>query len=223
MKQKKRTRSKTDITSASEAEGPGSIPGGCTSLILLSKCRAGFIIETVATETIRLPAIERPAVELDDKLVVPARSIPEKSISIQQGMIGNLTLLARKAAGSAYAPYSKFHVGAAVVMADDPEQKVFTGCNVENASYGATVCAERNAIFSAVAHGFRKIAALALSTADSLDGPLSSRSPCGICRQVIREFADKNTLIAIDGAEEGTIAEILDIERLLPYGFVLQE
>src|SRR3954469_9974234 len=93
---------------------------------------------------------------------------------------------AREAMSHAYAPYSNFHVGAALVTADG---KTFTGCNVENASYGLTVCAERNAIFAAVAvskvqpQGKIKLIAVAVATEPRVAG-----SPCGACRQVIWEF-----------------------------------
>lgn len=178
-----------------------------------------------ATLDLLLPALEVPGriVETPSgRLIVPGQRIAEKRIPIKPCLISDLTLSARKAAAAAHAPYSRFHVGAAVVMADDPDQRVFTGCNVENASYGATICAERNAIHSAVAAGFRRIAFLALSTADSLDGPVEGRSPCGPCRQVIREFADDRTLIVIDNGAKNTIGEVLDIDRMLPWGFVLE-
>ncbi len=81
----------------------------------------------------------------------------------------------------AYVPYSGFHVGAAVLT---PDGRIFTGCNVENASYGAAICAERTAIVKAISEGETKISAIAItSDSDSLT------FPCGICRQVIAEFA----------------------------------
>lgn len=175
--------------------------------------------------TLILPAVAEPAVGLETeagRLIVPARQIPEKAIPIRPSLIADLTLSARKAAGQAHAPYSDFPVGAALIMADDPEGRVFTGCNVENASFGATICAERNAIHAAVAAGFRRIGLLAISTAESLDGPLEGRSPCGLCRQVIREFADGGTLIIIDSGAPGVLGEIVDIDRLLPWGFAFE-
>lgn len=84
------------------------------------------------------------------------------------------------AASRAYAPYSRFHVGAALVAADG---RVFTGCNVENISFGLTICAERNAVFAAVAAGCREFSKIII-VADTEE----PASPCGACRQVLAEF-----------------------------------
>lgn len=106
---------------------------------------------------------------------------------------------------NAYAPYSKFKVGAAVLMENG---KIYTGCNIENASYGATNCAERTAIFKAISEGNCKICAIAIVGADD-----EYTYPCGICRQVIAEFADENTEIILGKKSleyiVKTLAEIL--------------
>ena len=108
---------------------------------------------------------------------------------------------------NAYAPYSKFAVGAAVRTI---EGKIFTGCNVENASYGMCMCAERNAIFAAICQGYNQITALCV-TADT-EEPVS---PCGACRQVIAEF--KIPLIWLTNCA-GKEKKVTGAE-LLPYAF----
>lgn len=115
-------------------------------------------------------------------------------------------LAARK---NAYAPYSKFAVGAAVRTADG---KIFTGCNVENASYGLSCCAERCAIFAAVGAGERKFTVLCV-VADTKE-PVS---PCGACRQVMAEFNIPEIILANTNGD----VKIYTPEELLPYGFTL--
>jgi len=95
-------------------------------------------------------------------------------------VLTELRVASMAAAKRAYCPYSRFPVGAAVLT---KEGRIFSGCNVENASYGLTICAERNAIFHAVACGSQQIVALAIYTPTS-----SPSAPCGACRQVINEF-----------------------------------
>ena len=114
---------------------------------------------------------------------------------------------ARKARENAYSPYSHFAVGAALLCEDGT---LFEGCNIENASYGLTNCAERTAIFKAVSEGHIKFKALAV-VADT-EGPCA---PCGACRQVMAEF--KIPLI-IMGNLMGNI-KIVTIEELLPFSF----
>ncbi len=118
-----------------------------------------------------------------------------------------LMKIARKARQNAYAPYSHFAVGAAL-LADSG--RVYTGCNIENASYGLTCCAERNAIFAAVGAGERRFKMLAVA-ADSPE-PVA---PCGACRQVIAEFGIP--LVVMGNLKEAT--KTMTAEELLPYGF----
>lgn len=107
----------------------------------------------------------------------------------------------------AYVPYSKFHVGAALITEDD---QVFTGCNIEIASYSPTICAERTAIFKAISEGHKKIKSIAIV------GDADFTYPCGVCRQVIREFG-KNASIIIANSEEEY--REYKLEELLPNSF----
>ncbi len=89
----------------------------------------------------------------------------------------------------AYAPFSNFRVGAAVLMEDgNGRRRVFTGVNVENSSYGLTVCAERVAVFKGVSEGFRRVLALSIAAVEG--GEVRFPTPCGACRQVLAEFSD---------------------------------
>ena len=118
---------------------------------------------------------------------------------------------AQKAAAKAYAPYSHFHVGAALLAEDG---SIFSGCNVENRSFGLTICAERNAVVQAVAHGKRSFTALAISTPDSIE-PVG---PCGACRQVLSEFMRPDAPVRFAGSGPGqvdtTIGELLPHDSL---------
>ncbi len=125
----------------------------------------------------------------------------------------NLVAQARTVAQHAYAPYSRFRVGAAV---RDAEGATFVGCNVESASYGLTICAERSAIFAAVAAGARRpFAALALACLDA-DSDSGCR-PCGACRQVISEHLRAEAPVVVDGGGQFAVSE------LLPFAFTLSE
>jgi len=119
---------------------------------------------------------------------------------------------ARKAMKNAYAPFSKFRVGAALLTS---RGEVFAGCNVENSSYGMTNCAERTAIFAAVAKSGPKLKIRAVAVVNDQDVPCS---PCGACRQVIYEFGPEATIFfkSSKGWTEAPIAE------LLPEGFRLR-
>lgn len=118
-----------------------------------------------------------------------------------------LMKMAIEARQNAYAPYSHFAVGAALLAESG---KVYTGCNIENASYGLTCCAERNAIFAAVGAGERRFKMLAVAA----DSP-KPVAPCGACRQVIAEFGIP--LVVMGNLKEKT--KTMTAEELLPYGF----
>jgi cytidine deaminase len=115
---------------------------------------------------------------------------------------------ARKAAATAYAPYSRFRVGAAVLAGSG---KIFTGCNVENASYGLCNCAERTALFTATAAGERKVQAVVVYTPTP-----APTAPCGACRQVINEFGPQALVICIGSGRKRLEATL---DRLLPAAF----
>ena len=110
----------------------------------------------------------------------------------------------------AYAPYSKFLVGAALLTEDG---QIISGCNVENASYGLTICAERNAVFTAVAQGHRKFQAIALAT-------VGGATPCGACRQVLAEFCDDLPILIVDVEQPDCVTET-SLAVLLPGRFKL--
>jgi cytidine deaminase len=121
--------------------------------------------------------------------------------------------LAKEAQEKAYAPYSRFRVGAAIVGSSG---KVYTGCNIENASYPLSMCAERVALFKAISEGETKIKALYII------GPENEPiSPCGACRQVVFELA-KDSTIYLSNCDITKVIET-NIKELLPYGFELQE
>ncbi|WP_242144625.1 MULTISPECIES: cytidine deaminase [unclassified Bacillus cereus group] len=117
---------------------------------------------------------------------------------------------ATKMLEKAYIPYSKFPVGAALVT---KEGKIYTGCNIENASYGLCNCAERTAIFKAVSEGERHFSYLVIT--GKTDGPIS---PCGACRQVIAEFCDPEMPVLLTNVK-GDEKEVT-VEQLLPGAFL---
>ena len=123
-----------------------------------------------------------------------------------------LLALARKAAENAYAPYSGFRVGAAVL---DEDGTVYTGANVENAAYPSSSCAEATAVAHAASQGMRKIKATAVACIDAAS--LEGAYPCGRCRQILNEFETEMVYVTAAGLEfrEHTLAE------LLPHGFKL--
>jgi len=124
-----------------------------------------------------------------------------------------LTAAAKRAMKNAHAPYSKFKVGAALLTTTD---KIFLGCNVENASYGMTNCAERTAIFTAVAELGPKMEIRAIAVANNQNAPCS---PCGACRQVMMELGGPD-LIIIQANLRGAVAQFT-MAALLPGAFAL--
>ena len=125
-----------------------------------------------------------------------------------------LLIRARSAAQRAHCPYSNFHVGAAVLCSDGT---VIEGCNVENASYGLSICAERVALFNAVARGLTPVE-LAVSCIDApTSGPDNLRMPCGACRQVMQELLTTDSTIHVDHVGSSRLDE------LLPKGFYLED
>lgn len=146
--------------------------------------------------------------------------LPARRVEVETGLLVELIHRARAAALLAYAPFSNFRVGAALMMADDPTRSIITGANVENNSYSLTQCAERTALQTAAARGYRRLRYLAVTCAASTaDTPLRQRSMCGSCRQVLREFADPETLVLIDRGTDEPTADVFDVDRLLPHGF----
>jgi len=120
---------------------------------------------------------------------------------------------ALKAREFAYVPYSKFKVGASILMEDG---SIYTGCNIENASFGATNCAERTAIFKAVSEG--KTAISAICVVGSLE---NFTYPCGICRQVLLEFAKKDCMVIIAKSIDEYIVKSL--EEIIPGSFTKED
>lgn len=118
--------------------------------------------------------------------------------------------LSIKAQENSYSPYSQFRVGAALLCTDGT---VYTGCNIENATYGATNCAERTAVFKAVSEGKRDFAAIAIT---SSGGDLTF--PCGICRQVLAEFSPQIKIIL---ADKDSCIKTFTLDELLPHTFKL--
>lgn len=126
---------------------------------------------------------------------------------------------ARKARENAYCPYSHYAVGAALLSADG---QVFHGCNIENSSYGPTICAERCAIFQAVSQGIHDFLAIAIAGGPVSQGThdLSTAYPCGVCRQVMSEFCAPDTFRILVGKDTEHLETHL-LKELLPYSFSL--
>ena len=133
---------------------------------------------------------------------------------MEQVMIGKLIDTAIEQLKFSYTPYSNFKVGAALLAKNG---EIFTGCNIENASYTPTNCAERTAFFKAVSEGVREFRAICI--VGGKDGKLTEyTAPCGVCRQVMMEFCDPKTFRIILAVDQERY-EIYTLEELMPLGF----
>jgi len=139
----------------------------------------------------------------------------DTQMSVSREEIAKLIRSALKARQIAYAPYSGYLVGAALLCQDG---EIFTGCNIENVAYSPSNCAERTAFFKAVSEGRRKFLAIAITggAKDSQEGDMSY--PCGVCRQVMEEFCDPDHFQVIVAGSESDY-EVYLLKDLLPHGF----
>ncbi|CAN5925628.1 cytidine deaminase [soil metagenome] len=137
-----------------------------------------------------------------------------KALRVGSALLDQLVQAAKAVREHAYAPYSKYPVGAAIATKSGA---IYVGCNVENASFGGTICAERGAIMQMVAHGERDPIACAVVTGDE------GASPCGICRQVLAEFASDMPVVLVGlGSREGETGRVVQLADLLPLAFKLK-
>ena len=144
------------------------------------------------------------------KTRAPARAV--KRHDPHASLLDELVKQAKAARENAYAPYSRYKVGAAIATKSG---RIFAGCNVENASFGGTICAERGAIMQMVAAGEREPIACAVVTGDEEGG-----SPCGICRQVLSEFAKDMPIVLVGlGSHDGELGRVVQLAELLPLAF----
>lgn len=133
---------------------------------------------------------------------------------VTRSVVKNLIREAIRGMGHAYAPYSNQYVGAALLTT---KEKIYTGCNIENAAYGPTNCAERTALFKAISEGEKEFAAIAI--VGGKKGIIRDFfPPCGVCRQVLREFVDPKTFLVILARSEEDYV-IYSLEALLPLSF----
>ena len=125
-----------------------------------------------------------------------------------------LTQKAKEAMQSAYAPYSRFKVGAALLCKDG---SIYTGCNIENAAFGPTNCAERTAFFKAVSEGEKDFAAIAIVGGPKDNPPADYCYPCGVCRQVMAEFCTDDFVVIIGKTEDDY--RVHSLSDVLPFTF----
>lgn len=138
-----------------------------------------------------------------------------KEYFLEKEQIESLAAMAVKAREAAYAPYSNFLVGAALLT---KEGEIYTGCNVENAAYTPCCCAERTAFFKAVSEGKRKFQAIAIAGGSRKEGVADFTAPCGVCRQVMMEFCSpEHFLVILCNASLET--RVFTLSELFPMGF----
>jgi cytidine deaminase len=143
------------------------------------------------------------------------KKLTTKKTKIDLELFDVLVQEAKEVRKRSYSPYSKYAVGAAIATR---KGSVFIGTNVENASFGATICAERSAVMAMIAAGEREPIACAVVTGDR-----EPASPCGICRQVLAEFNDDIPIAMVGlGSREGETGRVLSLSELLPHQFKLR-
>ena len=147
--------------------------------------------------------------EMEDRVMDKLAVFREQGSEVSREVLDALCAKAKEMLAFSYSPYSEYRVGAAILTADG---EVFTGCNIENASYGATICAERTAAVKAVSEGQRVFKAIAIACSGS-----EFAYPCGICRQFLNEFIEKKAPVVLIDCN-GNVAEEA-FEDLLPHGF----
>ena len=135
-------------------------------------------------------------------------------ITLSENQIKQLVAGALEDRNNAHVPYSGYAVGASLLTEDG---RIYNGCNIENASYGATNCAERTAFFKAVSEGEREFLAIAIAGGLAGQSPEDYAYPCGICRQVMKEFCKETFQIIV--VKSNTDYQIFTLEELLPHGF----
>ena len=149
------------------------------------------------------------------RLVAAKRSEMEDFMTDYEGLI----LQAMKARENAYAPYSNFYVGAALLTNFEKDGKplIYTGCNIENSAFSPTCCAERTAFFKAVSEGCRAFKAIAI-VGGGQGAPASYTMPCGVCRQVMMEFCNPETFEIVAAISESDY-QVYKLKELLPEAF----
>lgn len=142
-------------------------------------------------------------------------SLDIKNINLEEKTIHTLVKEAMNARNFSYSPYSNFSTGAALLTKDD---KIYTGCNIENAAFSPTNCAERTAFFKAISEGNREFKAICVVGGITNKNITDYCPPCGVCRQVMLEFCDENSFYIILAKSENEI-KIYTLSQMIPINF----